>query len=40
MYERYIKRLLDVIFSLTGLIVLSPLLLLIALGVKLDSPAL
>ncbi len=37
MYERVIKRLLDVVISLISLIVLSPLLLLIALAVKLTS---
>lgn len=38
MYERYIKRALDVVISLTSLIVLSPVLLVIALAVKLGSP--
>ena len=38
MYNRYIKRLLDLIISLCGLIVLSPLLLLIALLIRIDSP--
>ena len=37
MYERYIKRALDVIISLCGLIVFSPLLVLIAVLIKLDS---
>ena len=37
MYERYIKRALDVAISLVSLIVLSPLLLLIALLIKLES---
>lgn len=37
MYEKYGKRVLDVILSLLGLVVLSPLLLLIALLIKLDS---
>lgn len=37
MYERYVKRLLDLLIALTGLIVLSPLMLLIALLIKLDS---
>ena len=37
MYERYIKRVLDVIISLTALIVLSPVLLLIAVLIKLES---
>lgn len=38
MYERYIKRMLDIIISLTALIVLSPVLLIIAVLIKLDSP--
>lgn len=38
MYERYLKRVLDVAFSLVALILLSPLFLLIAILVKLDSP--
>lgn len=38
MYKKYVKRMLDVIFSLTTLIVLSPLLLVIAITIKLDSP--
>ena len=38
MYQRYGKRCLDVILSLTALIVLSPLFLLIALAVRLNSP--
>ena len=37
MYERYIKRALDVAISLASLIVLWPLLLLIALLIKLES---
>ena len=37
MYERYIKRALDVLISLVSLIALSPLFLLIALLIKLDS---
>ena len=37
MYERYIKRALDVIISLTALIVLSPVLALIALLIRLES---
>ena len=37
MYERYIKRALDVIISLCSLIIFSPLLLLIAVLIKLDS---
>ena len=38
MYQRYGKRCLDVILSLIALIVLSPLFLLIALAIRLDSP--
>lgn len=38
MYERYIKRALDVLLSAVGLVVLSPLLALIALAIRLDSP--
>lgn len=37
MYERYIKRVLDVVISLLSLIVLSPLFLLIAIAIKLGS---
>ena len=39
-YEKYIKRLLDIIISLTALIVLSPILLIVAVlvRVKLGSP--
>lgn len=38
MYERYVKRALDVVLSLISLVVLSPLLLLITIAVRLDSP--
>ena len=38
MYQRYGKRCLDVILSLIALSVLSPLFLLIALAIRLDSP--
>lgn len=38
MYERYIKRPLDVLIALLALIVFSPLFLLIALCIRLDSP--
>ena len=34
----FFKRLLDIVLSLTALIVLAPLLLVLALLVKLDSP--
>lgn len=37
MYERYVKRVLDVLISAVGLVVLSPLLLLIAIAIKLSS---
>ena len=39
-YEKYVKRFLDVLLSLGGLILLSPLMLLVALlvGIKLGSP--
>ena len=38
MYERYLKRILDIIISLAALIVLSPVLLVVAVLIKLDSP--
>lgn len=38
MYVRYYKRLIDIALSLTALILLSPLLLLLVLAIKLDSP--
>ena len=38
MYERYFKRVLDVILSLLALIVLSPVMLIVAILIKLDSP--
>ena len=37
MYQKGIKRLLDVVLSACGLLVLSPLLLLLCLAIKLDS---
>ncbi len=37
MYERYLKRALDAAIALVSLIVLSPVLLLIALAIRLDS---
>lgn len=39
-YEKYIKRLLDIIFSLTGIIILSPVLIITAIlvSIKLGSP--
>lgn len=38
MYQRYVKRMLDVILSLCGLVILSPVFLLLAVWIKLDSP--
>lgn len=38
MYQKGIKRLLDVVLSACGLLVLSPLLLLLCFAIKLDSP--
>ena len=38
MYERYIKRFLDIVISLAALVVLSPVLLIVAVLIKLDSP--
>ena len=38
MYERWIKRLLDVVLSLCALAVLSPVMLVVAILIKLDSP--
>ena len=38
MYQKGIKRLLDVVLSACGLLGLSPLLLLLCLAIKLDSP--
>ena len=42
MYKKYIKRLLDIIISIVGLIVLSPILLILSImvRVKLGSPVL
>ena len=37
MYQKYLKRIIDVVLSLCGIIVMSPVLLLIALWIKLDS---
>lgn len=37
MYEKYWKRLLDIVLSISGIVLLSPLLLVILLWVKLDS---
>lgn len=38
MYKKYIKRFLDIALSAVGLIILSPLFLLIAIAIKADSP--
>jgi len=38
MYQRFVKRALDIVLSLVGIIALSPLLLAVALWIKLDSP--
>lgn len=38
MYQRFFKRMLDVILSLCGLVILSPMFLLLAVWIKLDSP--
>ena len=38
MYQRFVKRALDLILSAVGIVVLSPLFLLVALWIKLDSP--
>ena len=37
MYKRYLKRIFDLIFSVIGLIVLSPLLLILVVAIKVDS---
>lgn len=37
MYKRYIKRILDIILSVVGIVFLSPLFLIIAILIKLDS---
>lgn len=38
MYKKFIKRLLDIVLSLSGIIVLSPLLIVIVLCIKFTSP--
>ena len=38
MYQRYFKRLLDVVFSLCGLVFLAPVFLILMIWIKLDSP--
>lgn len=37
MYERFIKRVIDILFSFTGLILLTPVFLVFAMAIKLDS---
>ncbi len=37
MYQKYLKRLGDIVFSFSGIVLLSPVLLLISIWVKLDS---
>ncbi len=38
MYQRFIKRLLDIIASFFGILILSPVLLILVIAIKLDSP--
>ena len=38
MYQRFVKRMLDVILSLFGVVLLSPVFLILAVWIKLDSP--
>lgn len=38
MYQRYIKRIIDVVFSALGLVILSPLFLIIALAIEIEDP--
>lgn len=38
MYQKFFKRLLDIVLSLCGIIVLAPVLLLLIVAIKLDSP--
>ena len=38
MYQRFVKRMLDVILSLCGVVLLSPVFLILAVWIKLDSP--
>ena len=38
MYQRFFKRMLDVILSLCGVVLLSPVFLILAVWIKLDSP--
>ena len=38
MYQRFVKRMLDVILSLCGVVLFSPVFLILAVWIKLDSP--
>ena len=38
LYRRYVKRLLDIILSAAGTVVLSPLFLIIAAAIKIEDP--
>ena len=38
MYKRYFKRLIDLVLSALGIVVLSPVLLILVIAIKLDSP--
>ena len=38
MYKKYFKRILDLVLSTCGLIVLSPIYLILVIAIKLDSP--
>ena len=38
MYQRYVKRALDIVLSILALVALSPLLIAVAIWIKLDSP--
>lgn len=38
MYKNFLKRKIDLVLSLIGLIVLSPIFLIIAIAIKLDNP--
>ena len=38
MYKQFVKRLIDVVLSACGIIVLSPVLLVLVIAIKLDSP--
>ena len=38
MYNRYVKRMIDIVLSAGGIIVLSPVLLGVAIAIKIDDP--